>query len=128
MAKVNPVPRKSMPSFSGATGTPKPAASKPPAILKPRYDKDQRTLWWGEQIIKRFYRAAPIAETILEAFEEEGWPWRIDDPLTPLRTNDEPSRLRNQIHALNQRLDKKLIRFYLDGTGEGICWEIVAAR
>jgi hypothetical protein len=67
-----------------------------------------------------------MAELILTAFQEEDWAERIDDPLTPLcNGNAQSNRLRNQVQALNRRLDEKLIRFCMDGTGQGICWEFV---
>ena len=66
-----------------------------------------------------------MAERILAAFEEEGWKERIDDPLPPLAGRREANRLRNEVQALNQRLEKPVIRFIMDGTGLGICWEPV---
>ena len=40
-------------------------------------------------------------EAILEAFEEEGWPPAIDDPLPPHPEQDPKRRLRNTIKSLN---------------------------
>lgn len=89
----------------------------------PRWDAVERELWFGDLLLKRFGRPAPNVELILATFEEEGWPERIDDPLPPRANSDEATRLRNQVHALNKRLKKRLIFFYLDGTGKGICWK-----
>ena len=89
----------------------------------PRWDSNCRRLYLGDIVIKQFRRKAPVAEAILCAFEEEGWKSRVDDPLPPLTDRREPDRLRNEVQALNRRLDKRLIHFFMDGTGEGICWE-----
>jgi hypothetical protein len=35
-------------------------------------------------VVKEFKLPAPNQETILTAFQEEGWPPRIDDPLPPV--------------------------------------------
>ena len=91
-----------------------------------RWDIGLRKLWLGAILIKAFRRRAPMVELILTAFQEEDWTERIDEPLVPLcNGNNEPNRLRNQVQALNRRMDQKLIRFLLDGTGQGICWQRV---
>jgi hypothetical protein len=59
------------------------------------------------------------------AFEEEGWPPRIDDPLPPSPEIDAKSRLRYTIKSLNKRQKKQLIHFMGDGSGEGIMWECI---
>jgi hypothetical protein len=43
--------------------------------------------------------------------------------LPPIAKGREKVRLRNQLHSLNLRLDCPVIRFFLDGTGAGICWK-----
>jgi hypothetical protein len=94
----------------------------------PHWDIELRKLWVGDILIKVFRHPAPMAELILTAFQEDGWRERIDDPLTPLcNGNTESNRLRNQVQALNRRMDRKLIQFYLDGTGQGICWQLVSS-
>ena len=57
---------------------------------------------------------------VLDVFEEESWPDRIDDPLDPSKTKDQ-QRLHQAIRRLNENLD--LIRFGADGTGEGVIWQ-----
>jgi hypothetical protein len=58
---------------------------------------------------------------ILDAFQEDGWPKRIDDPLQPSK---DQQRLHEAIKRLNDNLD--ILRFRADGTGQGILWEIIA--
>jgi hypothetical protein len=74
------------------------------------------------QLVHRFTRRAPVAEFILRVFQEQGWSWRIDDPLPPRAGRPQAVRLRNEVHALNRRLMHPLIKFFMDGTGQGICW------
>ena len=57
---------------------------------------------------------------ILDAFEEDGWPDRIDSPI--LKT-DAGMVHRDAIRKLNDGL--RAIRFRSDGTGDGICWEML---
>ena len=128
MPKSKPALKRKFSASVAATLTVARPVGSPPAPAsgcKPRWDRELHRLWLGEMLVKHFRRPAPMADLILSAFEEEEWDERIDDPLPPLIGGHEGNRLRNQIHALNRRLDRRLIRFYLDGTGQGICWEAV---
>ena len=62
----------------------------------------------GNQIVK-----------ILDEFERQGWPERIDSPITD--SSDDMAH-RDAIRGLNRKL--AVIRFRSDGTGRGIVWEI----
>jgi hypothetical protein len=62
---------------------------------------------------------------VLCAFEEEGWPARIDDPLPPQQDQDSKRRLSDTIKCLNRKQSHHLIHFRGDGTGEGVVWERV---
>lgn len=53
---------------------------------------------------------------VLDAFEEDGWPPRIDSPLL----KSDSQTLHNTLHQLRDGL--LAITFEADGTGEGICW------
>ena len=66
-------------------------------------------------------------KTILRAFQEEGWPIRIDDPL-PQQSERVPSRrLLDAIKALNRHHEVQVVRFHGDGNGSGVLWEAVEA-
>lgn len=93
---------------------------------RPRWDRARRELWLGTQLIKRFRVPATNQELILQAFEEEGWPDRLDDPLPYVEGVNNPERLHATINRLNGRQITVLIRFKGDGTGTGILWEIVS--
>ncbi len=91
-----------------------------PLKLKPRWDKARRELSWGEEVCKRFRQPAKNQTLILDAFEEEGWPSRIDDPLPGDSEIDTRQRLANAVRALNAN---PCIQFELDGTSQGILWK-----
>jgi hypothetical protein len=94
----------------------------------PRWECESRALYLGSQVVKRYRRPLPTnQEIILMAFQEEGWPCRIDDPLPPRAELDPKYRLHFTIQCLNQRQQPHLIRFFGDGTGEGVCWEFFKA-
>lgn len=77
----------------------------------------------GGSLIKQFIWPAENQELILAAFEEQGWPTRIDDPL-PLRDGVCPKRrLHDTIKCLNRKRIVAHIRFAGDGTGQGVRWE-----
>jgi hypothetical protein len=93
-------------------------------LLCPKWDCQRRQLKVGGEIVKEFKLPSPNQETVLMAFEEEGWPPRIDDPLSPLPQLDPRRRLHDTIKALNRKQKQDLIRFMGDGSGEGIRWEL----
>ena len=112
------------------------SSAKPPVALqiapfeepptRPKWDQQRRQLRIGAELVKEFKLPSPNQETVLMAFEEEGWPPRIDDPLPPVAQLDPRRRLHDTIKALNRKQKHYLIRFRGDGSGEGIRWEPVA--
>ena len=92
----------------------------------PLWDRDNRVLTFGGQIVRRYGRSSPNQETVLQTFEEQGWPYRIDDPL-PYSAEVAPKlRLHDTIRWLNLKQESRLLRFLGDGTGEGVCWKLLA--
>jgi hypothetical protein len=89
----------------------------------PRWDAQRRELTIAGHVVKRFRLPAPNQESILTAFEEEGWPLRILDPLPPKFEMDCKRRLHETIKTLNRHHMVKIIRFCGDGTGQGVLWE-----
>jgi hypothetical protein len=96
-----------------------------PAIwpATPRWDAQCRELRWGAKLVKRFREPASNQELILAAFEEEGWPPHMDDPLPNGHDQDAKQRLHDTIKRLNRHQINRLIRFRGDGSGCGIIWE-----
>jgi hypothetical protein len=82
----------------------------------------------GGRIVKHYRVPASTQEAILAAFEEEGWPPHLDDPLLPIRDGYPKDRLRDAIRHLNANQKNRLIRFRGDGTGQGILWELIDER
>ena len=89
----------------------------------PHWDRDRQELRVGNVVVKQFKVPAPNQEMIIAAFEEEGWPPRIDDPLPPHPQQDSKRRLHDTINSLNRNQREELIRFLGDGSGQGIRWE-----
>jgi hypothetical protein len=77
--------------------------------------------------VKRFAQEAKVQEQILLAFEEAGWPPRIDDPLPPNGKSSPQDRRRAAISHLNRGQLNRLIIYSSDG-GEGICWAPISDR
>lgn len=90
--------------------------------LKPSWDKEKCELRFDNAVVRHVKRSAKNIVRILDAFEEEGWPPRIDDPLPPAT---ETRRLSETVRTLNDRLDR--IRFQADGSGKGIIWKPLEA-
>ncbi len=96
--------------------------------LQPRWDAERKELRIGKHLVKVLKWPSPNQETILAVFEEEGWPARIDDPLSPVPEQDPKRRLHDTIKCLNRNHKIHLIRFRGDGTGEGVVWTHVTEQ
>lgn len=94
-------------------------------VLVPSWDRERHELRLGGHMVKQFKWIAANQEMILSAFEEEGWPIRIDDPLPPRPEQDSKRRLHDTIKCLNRNQRQRLIHFGGDGTGEGVVWSLV---
>jgi hypothetical protein len=107
----------SLPEFIAASSISEP---------KPTWDRDRQQLRLGKMIVKQFKVPAANQETVLAAFQEEDWPVRIDDPLSPKPDQDPKRRLHDTINSLNRNQSRRLIRFLGDGSGQGVRWEFVS--
>lgn len=97
-----------------------------PARRTPEWDAARRELRYGGRVVKRFRVPAANQERILAAFEEEGWPEFIDDPLPPDGEQEPKRRLQATIKSLNRNQLLTLIRFHGNGSGLQVYWEAVA--
>ena len=91
----------------------------------PSWDPRLRELRIGRKIVKRFKHPASAQESILSAFQEEGWPAAIDDPLPGQPGADPKRRLHYTVRNLNRAQSPQAIRFYINGNGELVRWEFV---
>jgi hypothetical protein len=73
-------------------------------------------------VLKQFRRPAPSLQLVLAAFEEEGWPMHLDDPLPPEHGIDPKQRLRDTVRRLNGCQRPQWIHFESDGLGTGLQW------
>ncbi len=99
--------------------------NRPASGSLPVWDDQRHELRLGGILVKRFKWRAANQEAVLAAFQEEGWPPRIDDPLPPVAETDPKRRLSDAIKCLNRKQKNPLLRFSGDGTGEGILWDLV---
>jgi hypothetical protein len=108
-------------SFSGALAR-RPAEPEP---ARPTWDREQRVLRWGAKIIKEYRQPASAQECLLVAFEEQNWARRMDDPLPQVTGVNPKQRLHDTVKNLNRHHRVRIVLFYGDGTGEGVCWRLV---
>jgi hypothetical protein len=94
----------------------------PGANGTPVWNAALRELRLGEVIVKQFKQPAPNQELILDAFQEEAWPPRMDDPLPPAAGQDGKRRLHSTIANLNRYQQTPLLQFHGGGNGKSICW------
>lgn len=91
------------------------AAIQTTCTAVPRWDPQERILWVGDRIARRYTRRAPVQFEVLTAFESNEWSSSIDNPLS------HRNRMDDTIRSLNNGLDQSLIRFHWSGTGQ-VCW------
>jgi DNA-binding NarL/FixJ family response regulator len=96
--------------------------------LRPHWNVATRELTAGGVLVKSFQQHSPNQFAILAAFEEEAWPKKIDDPLRREGIVDPKERLRATIKSLNRRQRQKLVRFFGDGTGKGVAWQMLGVQ
>jgi hypothetical protein len=87
---------------------------------RPRWNADTGELWFDGELIRSVKHPAQAKNIvrILAAFEESGWPPRVDDPIT---SGGESDTRRRAIESLNKGLTR--IRFSCAGDGESFGWE-----
>lgn len=90
-----------------------------PHLLVPSWDREHFQLRLGEQVIRTVRPVAKNCILVLDAFQEEDWPFCIDDPLPGI----DPLRRHEVIRTLNAGLTR--IRFFADGTNERIAWQFI---
>jgi hypothetical protein len=80
------------------------------------------TLRWGGAVILRLRCDASNQSTLLAAFQEDGWPTEIDDPLPGGGGVSARDRLHNTVQSLMKRMPPDTIRFALAKGGAAVCW------
>lgn len=93
--------------------------------IHPHWNQSRRELIVASTVVKRFRQVSPNQTTVLAAFEEEGWPDRIDDPLPQDEEIEPKERLRAAIRSLNNHQRPRRVLFFADGTGSGVCWRFL---
>jgi hypothetical protein len=111
---------RQVPPSAGADMNNMAGSAQPVAV--PHWDGERRQLWYRNRLVKLYRTPAGSQETILAAFEEEGWPPRIDDPLSRGTGHDPQERLHEAVKGLNRGQVQRLLEFRRDGTGEGVMW------
>lgn len=92
---------------------------------RPRWIARTGELWFDGEVVRHIRHVARATNVvrILAAFEESGWPQRIDDPIT---SGGESDQRRRAIESLNKGLTR--IRFSCTGDGESFGWEEIEPR
>ncbi len=91
----------------------------------PDWDATRRELRYRGQVVKRYRVPAKNQSLVLTAFQEEGWPGFIDDPMRPSSDIDSKHRLQVTIKSLNRNQLTPLIKFHGNGSGLQVYWEAI---
>ncbi len=91
----------------------------------PTWDGRRLQLLVGNSLVRQFKRQAFSQIAILEAFARLDWPPHLHDPLPKQCGNSAKRRLHETITNLNRGQSPLRVKFRGDGSGRGICWQIV---
>ena len=98
------------------------SATMLPPPSGPHWDARTRMLSFDGVVVKHFKVPAGNQELVLSAFQEEGWPRIIDDPLPPVADIDAKRRLHDTINRLNRNQKHRMMRFSGNGSGRAVGW------
>jgi hypothetical protein len=98
------------------------------SLTAPNWNAASHELRLGHRVVKRYKRPAKSQELILTAFEEEGWPKTIDDPLPADRDQNPKRRLHYTVHHLNRVQRPLQIHFTVNGSGQSVHWTLARDR
>jgi hypothetical protein len=93
--------------------------------IRPHWDPERRVLSVDGDAIKVFRQPSENQESVLSAFQEDGWTDQIDDPLpraTGLGDRGAKIRLRKTVEHLNRAQRLPSLLFCATGNGERISW------
>jgi hypothetical protein len=90
----------------------------------PAWDERLGELRYLGVLVKRLRKAASNQWALLSAFEREGWPGQLGNPLPQLTQGGvkQKQRLHDAIKNLNRDHEVLLLRFYGAGSGRGVGW------
>lgn len=97
----------------------RPLVSPPRPQCKPRWDKDSGQLTLDGVLCRQFNRSAENCVAILDAFEQQNWVKRIEDPF-----GGDPEKRAQAIRSLNNKCQYIAFR----GSDKGIVWEYAATK
>lgn len=113
----------------GVSGPEGASAAEASAGALPIWDKTTGDLLLGDEVARKVAAQAKNVRAVLDAFQAQNWPPRIDDPIGKIdpAKAEEPQRMANMtrlnetVKSLNK--DFQGMRFHADGTGTRITWE-----
>jgi hypothetical protein len=93
--------------------------------ITPFWDPTLRALTVNGQVIKEYRQPSTKQELVLAAFQEDGWPRQIDDPLPRGHKSldcDPKGCLRKVVENLNRAQHPSTVFFSASHNGEAISW------
>jgi len=89
----------------------------------PNFDRYHRILTVDGIFVRQFLRDAENQMRILNAFQDQHWPHRIDNAFPRAKPGDPNRRPSDAVSDLNRNYKHKLIHFWVEKGTRGICWK-----
>jgi hypothetical protein len=97
--------------------------------MSPVWNDKVGTLSVHGRSVLRLAKPAKNQRAILNAFERNGWPSWIANPIEPTYPKDENQRLGDAVYGLNRSLGPDApLQFRRDGQGKGVFWEFLTEK
>jgi hypothetical protein len=100
---------------------PGPTGNREPTRNRPSWDAMAGTLRYGNEVVRTVAKNARNVRPLLDAFEAQRWPDRIDPP-PHFRDDSTGQQLRDAWRQLNKGLKK--LTFAADAHGTGVIWTV----
>jgi len=91
----------------------------------PRWDSRLLVLHVDEIAVKKFQAKARNQMAVMAAFEAQGWPRQIHNPLNSCSPARRAQALADAVHGLNRNLRAKVIRFHTAEKGASVRYELL---
>jgi hypothetical protein len=95
------------------------------AMGGPRWDPRLLVLQVDDIAVKEFQAKARNQLVIVSAFDTQGWPRQIDNPLDSGGPAQRAQALADAVHGLNRNLRAKVIRFHTAEKGASVRYELL---
>jgi hypothetical protein len=96
--------------------------------VTPYWDSLNRKLYFRGELVKAFTSPADHQEAILAAFQAQGWPPSIPNPLAGDTEAQRHLRQERAVRRLKGNQHARLLDFHVRAGGKNVTWEVILEK